>query len=259
MVCRFPISNFSFERYLKSRVSKGEFLRHIVSVWAVCSCSIFIVWILLLMLMASMPNHFNLLHLIEAGYSSLLALTISALFLLWGFLLYRKLRHKQTPSSRSGKVLQSIVILCAVCFLIFLIRSVCVFLDAFVVSNSPVGLYVDHWLLYVLCEFLSAWLLIAILLRPASKKADLSAGSSAAGAPFKPQYPTRRYSAHASAAHPNPADDAQLTPDAYLFSEHPRSSTTQLSDAVGSDSEYSCAQEDSDFVHWDYSLSECEQ
>ncbi|MDP2436185.1 MAG: DUF1084 domain-containing protein [archaeon] len=149
--------------YLKPRVPKEQFVSNIIFPWSICVFAIFGLWIIFLVLIATIPDHQVLIHRMEAVYSSLLAFVISLLFMIWGVLLINKLNARFF--GRSRKIVQSVVYLCGICGCGFLLRAVCVWLNAFVLEGNELGLYIDHWLLYVVCEFAMAWLLIYILTR----------------------------------------------------------------------------------------------
>ena len=218
----------------------------VFSSWVISTACIFIIWIILLMLMAAIPDQDMLLHHIEAGYSALLALTVSLLFLTWGVLLIRKLTRNRFGASRH--IVQNIAYMCMLCCTIFLIRAVCVALDSWAFPSNPLGLYVDHWLLYMLCEFISAWLLLFLILKsPASRPSNSSSGSQIQIT--KPKRYTNPFEEQSQAV------EHESDPTRYLFS-----TALPLSDTTKSDDFSPSTPDDSDntsrTISWAITLSE---
>ena len=151
--------------YISPLTSKKRFVEKILLNWGICAGLIFLIWFVLLVCLAAIPNHQQIIHHIEAGYASLLSLLVSALFFGWGLILGHKL-WIGASTDQLRRVFVTVSILSAFCCLIFLVRSICVALNAFVLPHNQLGLYVDHWLLYVLCEFLSSLLLLFVVAQP---------------------------------------------------------------------------------------------
>lgn len=150
--------------YSYSRNSFPAFLSGLLSLWGLLVAVEFLIWIILLMFMAAMPNHISTIHKVEELYAAGLSILIALLFAVWGFRLSGKL-GSMPASPRTSVILTKVFALTVLCTVLFIVRSVLIVLCSWVFSydSHSTALFVSLLIWIIGCEFLPT-LIVTILL-----------------------------------------------------------------------------------------------
>src|SRR3989338_8290077 len=159
---------FWIRLYSSAPDDKRFFTHNVMQLWAILSCSVFAVWIVLLMLMASIPVHEVVIHQAEAGYQTTLSILLALFFAAWEIVLFRKLRQAQSAGVAST-VGNKIIFLTSLCVLVFLLRGAIIIVNSFVLFTPGLASYISILIFFIICEYFPCFLMLLIIHWPTAE------------------------------------------------------------------------------------------
>ena len=147
----------------KSKRSGITFVRELILTWLVAVASMFLVWVVLMMLLAALPDHMGAVHTAEVVYAAAISVFIAAFFAIWGYCLLDRMRLSAPKSSRSRRVSWKVLMLTIFCTALFLIRSVLILLCYFALQSDGAAFFTLVVIWIVGCEYIPTFFLVVVL------------------------------------------------------------------------------------------------
>lgn len=166
-----------------------SFKENVLRLWAIFTAALFLIWVVLLMLMAAMPNKSFFIHQIEAGYSTTLSCVIALMFAVWMGVVINKLTHSETNPTTAA-IGKKIVFLTGICVIVFLLRAAIIIVETFVETNTGLASFIFVVFFFMICEFFPPFLLLLIIHWPTAgiqKPADSSVSYQTTVDRFQPE------------------------------------------------------------------------
>ncbi|MDP2439199.1 MAG: hypothetical protein Q8P67_25910 [archaeon] len=159
---------FWWRLYASSAITARQFARDLFLDWGVLCGVLYAIWVVDLMLIASLPNHQQAVFMFTAGYALLINLFFTFAFAYVGVGLFRSLRGKQL-SPRSRQVASRIFVMTGLSSFMYAAHFVIVVLEL-TSTNDSVFSYVSVFIEDFLLELVPVFLLLAIIHWPQPKK-----------------------------------------------------------------------------------------
>lgn len=172
------------QRQLQGKGLRGveSLVSDLLSLWVLLTSCELLPWVLLMVLMAALPDQIEQLHQVEQGYAVMIGLVIALFFAVWGWNLTHALRQRWKilqkqheirmgvlgmPSTSNAHtvaagVASKIFVLTVVCTCLFVLRSVLILLCSFVIESQML-LFICLMVWLLACEYLPTLLMIIIL------------------------------------------------------------------------------------------------